>query len=382
MHHNRLIAIAATALLVGAAHAQVPFTITDGNATYTQSSAATTTSSTAGLSNMSTAGTDRLYQHWWYYRIGGDSREFAFNNAAANGFVASASGATATMNWANVDGRGVISATQQIQVASAGPSQGSATSTMTVTNLTASPITVDLFAYADYDVCAASGNTATIGATEHVITNSSCGIVCRFGAVNPTATQATAFATLRGLLLNATLENLTGVGSGTFGPGDYTGAFQWTLTVPANGSASATCYLAESLACVPRYETYGTEGTGISGAPLISRGGPFVQDPNGPVVFPVNLSNARPGSFGLHLVSLGRGNTVLGGIGINVNLLFMSTSLVVINGSGNGSINLTIPPSPNYCGVTLTHQYVVSDAAAANGFASWTKGLETVLGGL
>lgn len=380
---NRPIRLLCGSLVLAAAGvAQIPFTLTDSNLTYTQSSVATNTTSTAGLANMVvSAGQDNLYQHWWYYRVNGDTREFAFNNSAANGFVSAPAGTGAqTMSWADVEGRNLFSAVQTIVVTSDGATQGHTWSTMTLTNLTSTAIDVDLFAYGDYDVCATAGtDTATVTATEHLITDA-CGRQCRFGGVGATNTEVGAFATIRGRLLDAALIALAGVGTGTFGPGDYTGVFQWTLTIPANGSVSAVSYFSEGIETLPSYDTYGTEGAGGLGIPTISRVGHAVQDANATVTFSADLANGAPNSAAFHLLSLGRGSAVVAGIGINVNLGAMLTTFKLTSATGTATFPFAIPATPDFRGLQLNHQYIVADGGAANGLASWTKGLETILG--
>ena len=65
---------------------------------------------------------------------------------------------------------------------------------------------------------------------------------CSGTASNHAHFQIAAFDTIRAQLADAGIDNLTDTGT-TFGPGDYTGAHQWTLSLGAAGSATATANL-------------------------------------------------------------------------------------------------------------------------------------------
>jgi hypothetical protein len=60
-----------------------------------------------------------------------------------------------------------------------------------------------------------------------------------FQGVGANAYQAQAFSGLQTSLTNATITNLNNTGL-PFGPGDFTGAFQWNNVVAAGGTLTVT----------------------------------------------------------------------------------------------------------------------------------------------
>jgi hypothetical protein len=215
------------------------------------------TSSTAtaeGTQNLrwnGAAGQDQLFGNWWWYRAPGDTREHAFNNGPTSGYqgtVVGSKGDQAVMRWTNVDGKG-FNAELRYRAYSTGATSGVVSECMRITNLTNAPIALSLFNYADFDVCATSGtdNAVFVQAMpnpEQRITDAGCPVQIFFQGCNVTAYQTTAFSTVRGLLTNASVDNLNNTGV-PFGPGDWTSAYQWNITVPANGSVE----IYEALSC-------------------------------------------------------------------------------------------------------------------------------------
>lgn len=203
--------------------------ISDANASFTQATVATATSSAGGLVNFTaSATTDIAYQVWWYYRIDADPCESAFNSSGGQ-LLQSYDGNRATLLWPNADGRG-IEAHYDITTYSNGSAAGVAAHTMRVTNLTTQPITLNLFGYVDIDFCTSGGGDSAVGNPNgftQLVTDPACatesGEVMALGA---DAYQVGAFGTLRNLLLDGSVTNLTNSGL-PFGPGDYTSAFQW-----------------------------------------------------------------------------------------------------------------------------------------------------------
>ena len=70
-------------------------------------------------------------------------------------------------------------------------------------------------------------------------------------AVGAAAFQVSNYSDIRDFLLDATVNNLSNSGL-PYGPGDYTGAFQWDLTIPAGQMVTVSSALA-----VPRCRSRG-----------------------------------------------------------------------------------------------------------------------------
>lgn len=190
---------------------------------------------------------DVLHQNWWWYRVNGvDGREFELP-----WFPGSQSylGNTATLGWSGLGG-GAFDATLDIQLFDgAAPEQATLVQQMTVTNLTAAPLSISLFAYSDVDVFGLGNDTATLWA-DNIIRVADAGRTVDVQGVNADAFQVTGWESLRTLLNDDTISNLDDSGL-SFGPGDYTGAFQWDLLIGPGGSGSVTDILSVNVIPAP-----------------------------------------------------------------------------------------------------------------------------------
>ncbi|HEX4590033.1 MAG TPA: PEP-CTERM sorting domain-containing protein, partial [Gemmataceae bacterium] len=113
-----------------------------------------------------------------------------------------------------------------------------------ITNPNASALSIVLFNYADIEANGPNPldtDTATGGLGS--ITDSDGPWQVTHAANGASAFQASVYSDIRDFLLDSAVNNLNNSGL-PFGPGDYTGAFQWNLTVPANGSLTVTSSLA------------------------------------------------------------------------------------------------------------------------------------------
>ncbi|MGD9691913.1 MAG: hypothetical protein AB7G17_03650 [Phycisphaerales bacterium] len=237
-----MIGLLALGAASGLAMGQAAFTLTSGDSSF-GISLASSLGAPGGNANRTGAGggaganftvdgsaTDHLFQNWWWYRVGGGNREFAFSN-----FTGQSSGAAnnQTLTYNEVDGVGA-SLTYVLQDQGVG---AILEQRMVITNMsTAGPLTIDLFNYADFDVSGSAGGDSGVmmGADRMRITDGAN--FAEFQGVGANAWQATAFATLRGLLTNGVVDNLNNTGM-PFGPGDWTGAFQWSSITLAPGQS-------------------------------------------------------------------------------------------------------------------------------------------------
>jgi hypothetical protein len=224
------------------------FTISDGDVFFTQVNSPTSgtgTVSGAAFRVNGATGLDHVFETWWWFRVEGDTREFALNNAA--GTVAAGNTATTTWNMAGAAGGSpyAFSAVLTYTVTDTGENLGQVAQSMVITNTGSDAITLNLFQYTDFDV---NGTASTDSATGGLdgITISDGPFTILYQGVGASAYQVTTFATLRGLLTNTTVDNLNNTGL-PFGPGDFTGGFQWTLTL---GAGESTTVMA-SMAVIP-----------------------------------------------------------------------------------------------------------------------------------
>jgi hypothetical protein len=241
-----LLGLAAVAAFPAIANAQA-CTLTASGATYaipaTSHYDTTQTSNLTGVGG--TAATDYIFEDGWWFRVAGDTQE-AFFPAPTTTTCAGSSG---TITWADVNTRGLFSATNTLTLRSAAANSGQLTLTMSITNLSAvNPLTISVFHGADFDVNGtAAGDSATLVTPNNYIriTDSTAG-TAEYKAFNsPVAYLVRPFATTTdvfGLLGDAAVTNFDNTGLPATNI-DFTGAYQWNLTIPPSGTSAVTVQL-------------------------------------------------------------------------------------------------------------------------------------------
>lgn len=305
-------------LLTGALVAQTgsAVNLTVANMNFNQS-ALSTTSNSYVLGNLSANVTDHLFSSWWFYRLPGDTQEWAFRADAGSTRVVSSP--TITTTWPDVRIQGKISAVLVDTLISTGATSGYLKRTMTITNLDAvNPITLDVFAYADFDHGGSTLNNGYgDGQSQYVFRPTFTPGVEFYAAdadrhqVSPW--QTTTAGALPFVLTNTAVENLSNAWSAMpFVSADYNGAYQWTKTIPASGNAVCTAYLgitANAVASMPVITTYGPSCSGTAGAPVISQNQEAMVTTGGePRQFKINLTNGPPSAAGLLLQAFNSGD--------------------------------------------------------------------------
>ena len=196
---------------------------------------------------------DYVFEDGWWFRISGDAQEFFFP-APTTTTCAAAAG---TITWSNVSGRG-FNASLALAITSLGAGSGELVQTMTITNLNdAGPLTIDLFHGVDFDVNGTAGTdngTLTSPNTYITFTDTTAG-TAEYHAFNPSATAFmvrpfAATTDVFGLLGNAVVDNLDNSGLPAASI-DVTSAFQWSLVIPASGSASVSVAMAGNQPSTP-----------------------------------------------------------------------------------------------------------------------------------
>jgi hypothetical protein len=224
---RKALSLAAVVLFAAASTAMAQGTITHGNAAFRFNPGATQGSADFFPDGIGT--TDHLFQNWWWFRVDGAPSETPMNwPPSSQSYV----GNTAILGAAAPGGQ--FSWELELELTDgAAPGQASVVEWMSITNLsTFAPLSLALYNYVDYDMGGSpGGDSATlIGPTEMEITDGSD--FARFVGVGADAYQVTSWSTLRAALLDGGVTQLSDTGL-PFGPGDFTGAFQWNLTVPA-----------------------------------------------------------------------------------------------------------------------------------------------------
>ena len=210
---------------------------------------------TSPSSNLTGVGTgDYLFEDGWWFRVSGDAQEFNFPTPDTTTCAAAAG----TITWTNVSARG-FSASLAISISSAAASSGEVLQTMTINNLSAAgPLTLDLFHFADFDVNGSFGTdnaTLALANTYIQLTDTTAG-TAEYHAFSPNANAfmvrpfSSAGTDVAGLLSDALVTNLDNSGL-PFVSGDFTGGFQWSLVIPASGTASVTVAMAGNQISTP-----------------------------------------------------------------------------------------------------------------------------------
>ena len=369
--------------LVPAAAAQG--TISQSNATYAMTALpagpnATTVATTNFTTNPAVA--DTTSESWWYYRIAGDVRESAFNTAGGQ-LVQNWAGNLATLSWSNVDARG-FAAVLEITAYSTGPTAGVATHRMTVTNTSAAPLTIDLFQYTDIDHCnSAGGDTAVANpTTNRMLITDSCTDRMEYYGFRPDHYQVTAYATLRGLLTDGAVTNLTDTGL-PFGPADFTGAFQWqNRTLQPNQSLTVFAALAQNHSVCDGGAEAIEYGTGKPGTNGQSHWGP--QRPYLGSTPQLTITSGLAGALPIVALSFSSASIPIPPIGhLNIGLSPLITFTVAnFDGSGVSTTPFPVPNDASLCGGSVYMQAFFFDPGAANAPIAHTPGLQWVLGSL
>lgn len=227
-----------TAVLVSASvsgFAQLnQFTLTDGSAVLEQTNLiGQRLSDLGGRGRLAANGVTSPLQHWWWYRAGQDTREYAVSNQTAGTLngpdqavitydepVTGFAGSALRMTFEYVLDE-VSSSLTQVQIA------------FSIQNLTSTTIPVNFFSCLDADLAGTmSDDSATYGPDmEQFITDPS-GTNLRYVASQRSFSgwQMGAFPTLLDSLTDDSATTLSNSGS-PFGPGDYTGAFGWRVDI-------------------------------------------------------------------------------------------------------------------------------------------------------
>jgi hypothetical protein len=267
----------------------------------------------------------------------------------------------------------------------AGPASGVLISRLTVMNISAAPVTADLFCYTDLDIADSVGNDAATGTgSSHLVTDPT-GVRIEVRALGNDRSDIGAFPLIRNLLTNAVVNNLGNV----LPPfaGDYTGAFQWqNRTFQPFEQRTFTVVIAVDTAAAqpPIVEHYG-RGNGSLGE-IHTQTVPL-QDNSQVRVFSVAMKNALPNTIYRTVISFAPYNATP----LIPGLEFWVDPFQVIGVWGFGGLTspsgtttefFSIPPSPYLTGFQVYVQSFYVDGSAPNGYAYFTPALMLRIGKL
>lgn len=235
-------AAAAGTVVLLTGEAQAVLNLTNGSATYgfTQPTSATTSGGSANMIVGDGLTADQLFQggQWWWRVNGVSVREFTFFGGAEAGSGTS----SGTITYSNVGSLG-FDAIQAITLADTGNQAALVTNTLTIVNNSGNTLDLSLFNYLDYDISGTAGGDSAIWQDQanNIMRISDGANFGEYQGVGANAWQVTPWSTLRTNLSDADIDNMNNTGL-PFGPGDWTGGFQWNVAVAAGGSITLTTY--------------------------------------------------------------------------------------------------------------------------------------------
>ncbi len=328
-------------------------TITSGTASFARTTSSFDASPQANFSGVTTAGTDQLFEFGWWYRVSGDTSETAFPAPTTQSYI----GDTSTITWTNVNGRGFDAQETCVVLGIASPVGGKVTCTMRIINTGASALGIDVFVMTDIDLGGSpGGDSVALGIPQQRLDISDATAVdtAQFAGVSANALLVRPFATttdVAGLLSDTTITDFDNSGVPATNI-DFTGGFQWTLSVPAGESRDAVTVIAFNTTALASADLSITKTDGVTSA-----------TPGGSVTYTITASNAGPSSVS--------GATVADTFPASLTCTWTCVGAGggTCTGSGSGNINDTVNLP---AGGSTTYTASCSISAAATGTLSNT----------
>jgi hypothetical protein len=216
---------AALLLLLALPAGAAPLSVSDGTATVTADD------QHGGLTAFILGGVDHLFQADYYFRRAGMTAEQALTGTTETvvssvtatspteiTVLGSATGFNFTLVYA-LDGLGRLR-----------PS-------LTIQNTQATPLTISIFAYHDWDVNGSAGGDTITWNGFDMIQSQGATLIRVTPQQTPSAMQAGTFSGIRNELRDGNVDNLTGAGLPYTGS-DGTFAFQFNLVIPTGGGGN------------------------------------------------------------------------------------------------------------------------------------------------
>lgn len=343
------------------------------------------------------AGQDQLFANSWFYRIASDTREFSFSRAATSGLVnpatpiaVNATGDAAAIEWVNLDGKGINArmTTRVYSTASAAaPTGGVASLCLELSNTTGAPIVVNVFNYADFDVCGTAGtdNAVFVGPPRQIeITDAACAVrAYHLGCGwNNYLTAPFGAASAQSLCINAVVDNLGNTGI-PFVNGDWTNGYQWMdVTIAPGGVARFYAGLAcdrQIPCCDPAtVDTYCNGKAGTNGIPVWAENPLFVCGRTN-----LTVRNGLTGSAPTVFLGAAPACIPVPPFGtLAVSPILTSFGLPAFDAAGVSTVCLEVPWNAGLCGAVLTMQALFADGGAAGFPLAHTAGIRFTIGSL
>ncbi|MCW5939591.1 MAG: PEP-CTERM sorting domain-containing protein [Fimbriimonadaceae bacterium] len=233
---SRLASLVVLAVLPIAARAVDEFTLVDGDATFTHRNLeGERLTGLGGRGRFSVAGVENPTQHWFWYRAGADTRDYALSNQTE----ATVSGNFAELQYVEpVAGFGpdALRFVQTYELTQTGPNSAFLTIAFGVLNQTTSAIDLTLSSYLDTDLNETAGDdSAAVSGEENEVQTIVDSLTGSSLVYSASTRRLNAFEVAPySSILDSLTDNGATVYSNSafnFGPGDYTGGYQWQSTI-------------------------------------------------------------------------------------------------------------------------------------------------------
>ncbi len=368
--------------LSAALSAQAPITLTHGPTRFDHNSYSNSTTDIGGYCNFTSSGVDHAYQSSWYYALASDATGSAFNSSGGQ-LTASVStdGRTGELLWLNVDQRN-FSAVLTNAVYSTGASSGVSAQTMTISNNTGAPLTINVYAYLDLDVNnSAGGDTATqepsLTAGNHLVTD----VITLWHTANGFNNWAVgAYANLRASILAGFggAPWVPGNAGTPFGPGDYTSVYHWLVTIAPGARQSFETMIADTAMPasqrIARSTTFCNAKTGTNGLPAWALNRAYIGSTAN-----LTIENGFPGSAPIVLLGTAPALIQLPPFGTICTVSVTTINMPAFSAARSSTLPCPIPALSSMGGQQLHFQGFFVDPGAA-GSVAHTDGLTWTFG--
>ncbi len=241
-------------------------TVNNGNATFSlQAIVTTATSDSTGADFRPEGGTstDHAFEQWWWFRLAGGTRETPFNTSMT-GFTQNYVGNTATLTFGQA---GVFNAIMTYVITDgANTGEAQVLTSLQILNISGTSLAMSLFNYQDFDVAGtAGGDSAVLDSPNRMrITDGTVPLPAAFyDGAGATFFRAGAFAGSELGLSDTDVDNFANDGL-PFGPGDFSGGFQWDINILPSDSFTASALLSIGpIASVPEPAMLVAAGSGF-----------------------------------------------------------------------------------------------------------------------
>lgn len=212
------------------------FTIKNENATFSLSNIPSMPTNLPASAEFTVGGQgnpNQAFQNWWWFRLPNDTRESAIN-AMNPTWTVNGNNATATFALTPT-----IDATMTYTIFGGANNTALLQEDLTIKNNGQNNIPIYLFNYLDLDLGGTKDDDKANAVANNEILVSDANWVADYKALRTglVGYDSDAFPTVRNLLTNNAKDDFPNAQQ-FFGPGDWTGGFEWMRTVNANGGTA------------------------------------------------------------------------------------------------------------------------------------------------